>query len=332
MRIIEAVRPLTRAGQLEPVVRTVPSLAADTFDDLSGDAHMLWHSGFMLCTARTLIAAFEAVAPELLRGVFASQGPAARSKRLRIFDLATWTGLPEHSLEDVLFEGACDIRVGLMSGLWRAAGDWQSAATALPHNGDGNVIQGAAEAVDCKDCCIVSADPGCVVVGLGLTDTVVSASEAGVLVADLKEAGRVAPAVAAQAPVPRAQNTDLPRDFGPWGMMQTLAESDGYTTRQWVIAEGESVMTRAGFGVSSFWVVVSGAADVVSADGRFLLAENQSVDTKGPSALSIRNHGKLPLVAIETECRHAQTEARAPKPAEAGGDSVTLVSGILPVA
>ncbi|MDQ1644086.1 MAG: mannose-phosphate guanylyltransferase [Cryptosporangiaceae bacterium] len=145
----------------------------------------VWNAGMFVWRVSAVLAEIERQLPELAAGL--SRIAAAWDSARREEVLAeTWPHLPKISIDHGVMEGAA--ARGLVATVpgsfgWNDVGDWDTLATVLPGDSDGNVVTGGGSlvAVDTKGA-IVSAGSGRTIALLGLRDIVVVDTPDAVLV------------------------------------------------------------------------------------------------------------------------------------------------------
>jgi mannose-1-phosphate guanylyltransferase len=145
----------------------------------------VWNAGMFVWRVSAVLAEIERQLPELAAGL--SRIAAAWDTARREEVLAeTWPRLPRISIDHGVMEGAA--ARGLVATVpgsfgWNDVGDWDTLATVLPGDTDGNVVTGGGSlvAVDTKGA-IVSAGSGRTIALLGLRDIVVVDTPDAVLV------------------------------------------------------------------------------------------------------------------------------------------------------
>lgn len=297
LRMAEPVvgeRPQTLAGFVEK-----PD--ADHAAHMSSDGHHLWNSGIFLFTAKALVAAFAAHAPEILAATQAAVTEATADLAFTRLDAAAWEAQNSISIDYAIMEKAQNLAVMPYAGRWCDLGDWEAVWQQSEPDGSGNVLSDGATGIDCRDTLIWSEGDEVQVVGIGLEGMAVIAMADAVLVVPKSDAQRVKEAVAALKTKGAKQATAFARDFRPWGWYESLAFGPRFQIKRIVVNPGASLSLQSHVHRAEHWVVVEGTAQVTIDTKVELLTENQSVYVPLGSIHRLENPGKLPMVLVEVQ-------------------------------
>ncbi|WP_423212318.1 mannose-1-phosphate guanylyltransferase/mannose-6-phosphate isomerase [Paracoccus yeei] len=310
---ITPTRPETGYGYMEaegegdgPVTlkRFVEKPDADTARAMIADGNYLWNAGIFLFTARTMIEAFRAHAPDYLEPVQAALDEAQKDLGFLRLAPEPWDRLPDLSIDYAVLEKAANLSVVRYSGHWSDLGGWDAvwretqAATALER---GAVVDDRSTAIDCDNVLLRSQDEGIEVVGIGLKDVMVVSTKDAVLVAGMDRAQDVRKAVSALKSKGARQAETFLRDHRPWGWYETLALADRFQVKRIVVNPGAALSLQSHFHRSEHWIVVSGTARVTVDDTVTLVTENQSIYVPLGAVHRMENPGKVPMVLIEVQ-------------------------------
>ena len=310
---ITPTRPETGYGYMEaegegdgPVTlkRFVEKPDADTARAMIADGNYLWNAGIFLFTARTMIEAFRAHAPDYLEPVQAALDEAQKDLGFLRLAPEPWDRLPDLSIDYAVLEKAANLSVVRYSGHWSDLGGWDAvwretqAATASER---GAVVDDRSTAIDCDNVLLRSQDEGIEVVGIGLKDVMVVSTKDAVLVAGMDRAQDVRKAVSALKSKGARQAETFLRDHRPWGWYETLALADRFQVKRIVVNPGAALSLQSHFHRSEHWIVVSGTARVTVDDTVTLVTENQSIYVPLGAVHRMENPGKVPMVLIEVQ-------------------------------
>lgn len=286
------------------VERFVEKPDAENAARMIADGNYLWNAGIFLFSARTMIAAFEAHAPEFIKPV----GDALEQAKMDLGFLrlapAPWDSLPDLSIDYAVLEKAENISAVRFSDHWNDLGGWDAIwREELDRNPspDGVVKDKRSTAIDCENVFLRSEDSGMEVVGIGLRDIMVVATNDAVLVADMRRAQDVKKAVAALKDKGARQAETFLRDHRPWGWFETLALADRFQVKRIVVKPGAALSLQSHFHRAEHWIVVSGTAKVTVDDKVTLVTENQSIYVPLGAVHRMENPGKVPMVLIEVQ-------------------------------
>jgi len=163
------------------------------------------------------------------------------------------------------------------------------------------VADARSTAIDCDNVLLRSQDEGIEVVGIGLKDVMVVATNDAVLVAGMDRAQEVRQAVAALKSKGARQAEHFLRDHRPWGWFETLALADRFQVKRIVVNPGAALSLQSHFHRSEHWIVVSGTARVTVDETVTLVTENQSIYVPLGAVHRLENPGKVAMVLIEVQ-------------------------------
>ena len=306
-------RPETGYGYLElagggegpqPLARFVEKPDAERAAQMLAQGNYLWNAGIFLFSARAMIEAFHAHAPDYQTPVRAALDGARRDLGFLRLARAPWESLPDNSIDYAVMEKADNLTVVRFSGRWSDLGGWDAVwreqLERMPA-GDGVVADANSTAIDCRDVLLRSDHADLQLVGIGLQDVMVVATGDAVLVADKSRAQDVRQAVTALKKKGRKQAEAFPRDHRPWGWFETLALADRFQVKRIVVKPGAALSLQSHVHRSEHWIVVSGTARVTVDDHVTLVTENQSIYIPLGALHRMENPGKVPMVLIEVQ-------------------------------
>ncbi|WP_282601657.1 mannose-1-phosphate guanylyltransferase/mannose-6-phosphate isomerase [Paracoccus sp. PARArs4] len=289
----EAVQPLTRFVEKPDAARAEQMLQAGNF---------LWNAGIFLFSARVMIEAFKAHAPEFIKPVTRAIDESHVDLGFLRLARAGWDSARDDSIDFAVMEKAGNLSVVRFSGRWSDLGGWDAVwREQLDGQAGGNVACRNSTAIDCDDVLLRSEDSDLQVVGIGLKDLMVVATSDAVLVADKSRAQDVRKAVTALREKGHKQAESFPRDHRPWGWFETLALADRFQVKRIVVKPGAALSLQSHVHRSEHWIVVNGTARVTVDDQVTLVTENQSIYVPLGAVHRMENPGKVPMVLIEVQ-------------------------------
>ena len=308
---IAPTRPETGYGWLEQgpashegvhrLERFVEKPDADTAGRLLADGRHLWNAGVFLASARALVDAFRAHAPQILETAGQALDAATGDLGFTRLDPGLWARVPEESIDYAVMEKAENVSVVRFEGQWSDLGSWESVWQESPQDPAGNVVSAHATALDCEGSLLRSEDPGIELVGIGLKNVVAVAMRDAVMVADISDSQNVKQAVGMLKAREAKQAVQFPVDHRPWGWFETLILSDRFQVKRIHVHPGAALSLQSHVHRSEHWIVVQGTARI-TVDGEVrLLSENQSVYVPLGAVHRMENPGKVPMVLIEVQ-------------------------------
>ena len=303
-------RPETGYGYLELGQGEGPAVSLKRFvekpDLASAEAMLakggyLWNGGIFLYAASTMIAAFEAYAPEILS--HARDAVDLAEADLGFLRLAAdpWAKCEDISVDFAIMEKAGNLSVVAHDSDWSDLGGWEAVRQHSDADSDGVATHGPATAVNCHNTLLRSESDGVQLVGLGLDNIVVVAMPDAVLVAERSRVASLGDVVKTmrKAGVPQADT--FPKDHRPWGYFETLILSERFQVKRIVVNPGAALSLQSHVHRAEHWIVVAGTAKVTIDDEVRLIGENQSVYIPLGAVHRMENPGRVPMELIEVQ-------------------------------
>ncbi|MFY9239128.1 MAG: mannose-1-phosphate guanylyltransferase/mannose-6-phosphate isomerase [Roseovarius sp.] len=263
--------------------------------------NFLWNAGIFLFSAKTIIEAFDAHAPQLMGPVRAALDEAKVDLGFLRLAAGPWAKADSISIDYAVMEHANNIAAVPYFGDWSDLGDWNAVWAELGPDSDGVVASGSATAIECRNTLLRSESERLEIVGIGLDNIIVVAMPDAVLIADKSRGQDVKLAVSKLAEKRAAQATQFPRDHRPWGWFDSLAIGDRFQVKRIVVNPGAALSLQSHMHRSEHWIVVAGTAKVTIDDVVELIGENQSVYIPLGAVHRMENPGKVPMVLIEVQ-------------------------------
>lgn len=311
---IQPVRPETGYGYLELAegadasATTIQRLArfiekpdAARAEAMVHSGRFLWNAGVFLFQAKSVIAAFGRHAPEMLSVVVEALQKAHTDLGFTRLAAHPWSGLQSISIDYAIMEKERELLVMPYHGAWSDLGSWQAVWQESQSGEGGNVLSPHATAIGCENTLLRSEDEGLEVVGVGLKDLIVVATQDAVLVAGKADAQRVGEVVAALKAKGLRQATEFARDHRPWGWFESLARGSRFQVKRIVVKPGAALSLQSHLHRSEHWIVVEGTAKVTIGTSVRLVSENQSVYIPLGERHRLENPGRQPMILIEVQ-------------------------------
>lgn len=272
--------------------RAVQMIAAGNF---------LWNAGIFLFTAKTLIAAFDTHAPDMVQSVGAAVSDAAEDLSFTRLAPQAWHRVPNISIDYAIMEKAENLAVMPFTGAWTDLGGWGAVRAHSQPDADGTVCFGQATAIRCSNTLLRSESSRVQLVGIGLRDIIAVAMPDAVLVAHKDNEQDVKEAVAALKAKGASQAEDFPTAHRPWGWFESLVIGARFQVKRIVVKPGAALSLQSHHHRSEHWIVVAGTAKVTIDGVERLVTENQSVYIPLASVHRLENPGKMNMVLIEVQ-------------------------------
>lgn len=285
----------------QALIRFVEKPDAARAEEMIASGRYLWNAGIFLFTARTLVEAFRAHAPEVLGPVEASVAGATRDLSFLRLDPMAWDEVPHISVDYAIMEKAANLAVMPFSGGWSDLGGWDAVWQESRPDAEGNVTSDHATALGCTGTLLRSESERMELVGVGLKDIVAVATSDAVLIAHKSEAQKVKDVVTVLKAKQVSQATEFPHDHRPWGWYESLAVGPRFQVKRIHVHPGGQLSLQSHHHRAEHWIVVEGTAKVTVGDQVTLVSENQSIYIPLGATHRMENPGKLPMVVIEVQ-------------------------------
>lgn len=273
----------------------------DSAAKMLASGQFLWNAGIFLFSVPTILAAFQAHAPDLMAPVQAAvDGGKPDLGFLRLAPDA-WAKADNISIDYAVMERADNLSVVPFTAGWSDLGGWDAVWRETQRDETGVATSGHATAIDCENTLLRSEDPTLEVVGIGLKNIVAIAMPDAVLVADTSRAQDVKQAVVALKAKHASQAEAFPKDHRPWGWFESLVIGDRFQVKRIVVHPGAALSLQSHHHRSEHWIVVEGTARVTVDEDVRLVTENQSIYIPLGAVHRMENPGKVPMVLIEVQ-------------------------------
>lgn len=285
----------------QPLKRFVEKPDSATAETMLQSGQHLWNAGIFLLSVKTVIAAFEVHAPEMLKQVGMAVDLAEQDLSFTRLAPEPWGQIEDISIDYAVMEKADNLTVVPYGGAWSDLGGWDAVWRETGPDPAGVVVTESATAIDCENTLLRAEDPQQQLVGIGLADIIAVAMPDAVLVAHKDRAQDVKKAVAALKAKGAAQAETLPRDYRPWGWFESLVVGARFQVKRIVVHPGAALSLQSHHHRSEHWIVVEGTAQVTIGEEVKLVTENQSVYIPLGATHRMENPGKVPMVLIEVQ-------------------------------
>lgn len=268
---------------------------------LLADDRYLWNAGVFLASAKTMIAAFDSHASDILKAVETTLETATEDMAFTRVNADLWAKVPEDSIDFAVMEKAKNVSVVRFDGHWSDLGSWEAVWQESPKDTGGNAMSARATGFDCENTLLRSENDEIELVGIGLKNVVAIAMRDAVMVADISDSQNVKKAVSVLKARQAKQATQFPVDHRPWGWFETLVLADRFQVKRIHVHPGAALSLQSHVHRSEHWIVVKGTAKVTVNDEVKLVTENQSVYIPLGALHRMENPGKVPMVLIEVQ-------------------------------
>ncbi|MEM8577211.1 MAG: mannose-1-phosphate guanylyltransferase/mannose-6-phosphate isomerase [Pseudomonadota bacterium] len=293
--------PVPPGQRVLPVTRFVEKPGQAAAEAMCTDPRYLWNAGIFLMSVATTLRAFEEHAPHLIGPCRAAVTLAQRDLDFTRLDPDAFARAEDIAVDVAIMEKHADMRAVPTEAGWSDMGSWASVWGAGDQDGDGNVLTGAATAIDCTGTLLRSEDPGVEVVGVGLDGIAAIATRDAVLITDMRDTERMREVVARLRAKDAPQADGFQRCHRPWGYYETLSLGPRFQVKRICVHPGAKLSLQSHVHRAEHWVVVEGSANVTVDGDVTLLTENQSAYIPLGAVHRLENPGKVPLHLIEVQ-------------------------------
>jgi mannose-1-phosphate guanylyltransferase len=309
---IRPTRPETGYGYLElgdalgaqghRVKRFVEKPDAVRAREFVQSAAFLWNSGIFCFRARDMIAAFDALEPEMARvgrACWAASSPATSAADAFELDKACFQGMRSVSIDYAIFERAPEVAVVPCSIGWSDVGSWKEIADCYAPDAAGNRSEGDVMFIDSHDSFVMA--EGRMAAAIGVSNLIVVDTPDALLVADrerTQDVKKIVERLKASGSDKYALHLTVAR---PWGTYTVLQDSARFKIKRVEVKPGASLSLQMHHHRNEHWVVVSGTALVVNGEATLTLKTNESTYIPAGHKHRLENPGQEKLVIIEVQ-------------------------------
>ncbi|MGI9406264.1 MAG: mannose-1-phosphate guanylyltransferase/mannose-6-phosphate isomerase [Hyphomicrobiaceae bacterium] len=258
-----------------------------------------WNSGMFVFPVRDVLDELRSYAPEVLRAAVASVPLDSSEDGLVHLDEAEFPNAPSISIDYAVMEKTSRAAVLPCSIGWSDVGNWNALWDLGEKDGSGNVNVGDTFSQDTSNTYLRSDGP--LVVGVGLENIVVVASDDAVLVGDRAHIRSVNQAVDTLSAQQRKEADSHNRCYRPWGFYETLQLGPRFQVKRICVNPGSKLSLQKHFHRAEHWVVVEGSAMVTRDDEEILLSENESIYLPLGCVHRLENPGNVMMTLIEVQ-------------------------------
>jgi len=284
-----------------PVERFVEKPDAAAAATMLEEGRYLWNAGIFLFRARSIIEAFDRLAPGMIGPARTAVEKARPDLGFLRLDEAAYGAIPEDSIDYAIMEKADAVTAVPVDCGWSDLGSWDAVWREMEQTPGGVATRGDVTEIGCSGTLLRSEEDGPYLVGVNLHDIAVVAMNDAVLVADMSDLQAVKKAVTLLKDKGVRQAETFPRTYRPWGWYETLALADRFQVKQIMVPPGKKLSLQSHHHRAEHWIVVKGTATVTVDDQVRLVTENQSVYIPLGAVHRLENPGKVDLHLIEVQ-------------------------------
>ncbi|VCU70092.1 Mannose-1-phosphate guanylyltransferase 1 [Pigmentiphaga humi] len=259
----------------------------------------LWNSGMFMFRASRYLEELGRFRPDILAACRAAMAAPSPDLDFIRVDTEAFKACPEESIDYAVMEKTDAAAVVPLDAGWSDVGAFGSLWEVLPHDADGNALQGDVIAADSTNNLVIAENA--LVAVVGLHDTVVVQTKDAVLVAPRARAQEVKQIVGRIKAAGRTEHQQHRQVYRPWGHYDSVDNGKRYQVKHITVTPGAKLSVQMHHHRAEHWIVVSGTAKVTLDGEERLLTENESVYLPLGAVHALENPGKIPLELIEVQ-------------------------------
>ncbi len=284
----------------QEVVRFVEKPERAVAEQYLAAGNFYWNAGIFLYRAGTMIEAFAAHAPDILRHCKEALVKADTDLDFLRLDERAYGACESISLDYAIMEKTSGIKCIPLESDWSDLGAWSAIWDVMDKDANGNVIKGDVVTHNTKNSFVQSTHGACLSL-IGLDNVLAIATKDAILLADKDHAQDVKAIVEQLQADGRSEATEHKRVYRPWGWYEQLSAGDRFQVKSLMVRPGAQLSLQSHFHRAEHWVVVSGTVEVTVGDKVSLLSENESTYIPIGERHRLGNPGKLPAMLIEVQ-------------------------------
>ncbi len=261
-----------------------------------------WNSGMFCFTARVILAAFEAHAPEVLktaRAAFDACRAVSTDEKIPVPE-AEFLRCPDISIDYAVMERADNVAVLPSRFNWSDIGSWKAVAEQLEADANGNTTIGETLLVNATNTHIQS--DGRLVAAVGVDNLLVVDTPDALLVAS-KDSSQQVKEIVSRLKLTNHEAAKVHRTVPrPWGTYTVLLEAPRFKIKRIEVRPRQALSLQMHHHRSEHWIVVSGTARITCDEKVSLVSANESTYIPIGTKHRLENPGMVDLVLIEVQC------------------------------
>jgi mannose-1-phosphate guanylyltransferase/mannose-6-phosphate isomerase len=282
------------------VKRFVEKPTVEVAREFVSSGRFLWNSGMFCFKASAFLDALKQCDAALYASTQACSRATAPGKDGRIdLDAATFSALPDISVDYAVMEKHRDVAVVKAGFQWNDIGSWNALGDLTAADANGNRAVGEAVLMDTRDCYIQSDSR--VVATVGVKNLVIVDTPDALLVADKSQTQGVKQVVQHLKLNNHATHLLHRTVHRPWGTYTVLEEGPGYKIKRIVVKPKASLSLQMHRHRSEHWVVLSGSPRVVNDVKEYVVRPNESTFIAAGHKHRLENPGDTDVVIIEVQ-------------------------------
>ena len=233
-----------------------------------------WNGGIFLFTVAKFLEELERLSPDISSACRDAVSKSITDLDFHRLDEEAFAACPSDSIDYAVMEKSSDVAVVPVDMGWSDVGSWDALWQVLDKDENGNVATGDVILKGTTNSLVRSEDK--LVTAIGLTDTIIVATQDAILVSSKEAAQDVKLVVEDLKSADRSEHIHHTKVYRPWGWYQTLEMRDRFQVKVISLKPGAKISLQRHQHRAEHWVVVSGVATVTRGEDILELEENQS--------------------------------------------------------
>ena len=285
-------------GSARPVQQFVEKPDRATAEAYVASGDYFWNSGMFLFRASRLLAALEALQPDIVAHCRRALAAAHRDPDFIRIDKDAFAACPSDSIDYAVMEKTQDAAVVPLDAGWSDVGSWSALWEVSPQDSAGNAHHGDVLSIDCRN---TYAYGQRLIAMVGLEDIVVVETDDAIMVGHRDQVQKIKEVVGQLKLNGRSHAIWHRKVYRPWGAYDSIDQGERFQVKRITVKPGGMLSLQMHHHRAEHWIVVSGTAKVTRGEEVILLAENQSTYIPLGVVHRLENPGKLPLELIEVQ-------------------------------
>ena len=260
---------------------------------------MLWNSGIYLFQANIFLSELKQFHPNIFKATIEAVKEGVSDTSFYWLGKKAFESSPSLSVDYAIMEQTTLSAVVKVDMGWSDVGSWSAFRGLKNSNQDGNVTEGDVILLDCQN--TYSRSEGPLIVGLGISNLVIIATDDSILVIPEDRADEVRDVVKSLKLQGRLEHENSPITFRPWGSYKNLQRGSNFLVKEVVVNPGAKLSLQYHQFRAEHWVVVEGKAKVNNGKEEFILLENESTYIPIKTVHRLENMGESMLRLIEVQ-------------------------------
>ena len=198
-----------------------------------------------------------------------------------------FSSLPQKSFDYEVLEEAQNIGAISYEGMWMDLGTWQTVTSEMSNLKEGNVLLGE----HCNNTHVIN-DLGLPIVVMGVEDSVVVASNDGILVSKKDETYKLKDLVGAFDKRPMYERKR-------WGKYRVIHEGDNVITKQLIIFQDQNLSYQYHLNRKEIWTVIKGEGELILDDIRRVVKTGDVIQIEKEQKHAIRAITDLEIIEVQ---------------------------------